>query len=211
MKKGEDLFQQGVRWAIGRDSNLSFWFDSWTKKGSLRQQVQGPLPRGVAEWKVKDITSSEGWRWDHIPFDFPSSIKLEIQAIPFALASSSRDKIMWTESPSGEFNLKSAYRMASGLIHNSAFSGQWICKLDTLPKIQFFLWKCVHNSIGVNGCLSARGMEVDARCPRCIKENETIIHALRNCDVVRPVWNKLGAVGFDRDFFCFKPGKLDGI
>ena len=108
---------------------------------------------------------------------------------------------MWKESPRGEFNLKSAYRMASGLNPNSDFSGQWIWKLHTLPKIQFFLWKCVHNSNGVNGCLSARGMAVDAPCPRCLKETETITHALHTCDLVRPVWNELGAVGFDRDFF----------
>ena len=44
-------------------------------------------------------------------------------------------------------------------------------------------------------------MAVDARCPRCPKETETITHALRNCDLVRPVWNELGAVGFDREFF----------
>lgn len=46
MNKGVEFFQQGVRWAIGKDSNLSFWYDAWTKNGSLRSQVQGPLPRG---------------------------------------------------------------------------------------------------------------------------------------------------------------------
>ena len=123
---------------IGKDSNLSFWYDAWTKNGSLRQQVQGPLPRGVAEWKVKDIASSEGWRWDHIPFDFPSSLKLEIQAIPFALASSSRDKILWKESPRGEFNLKSVYKMASGLNPNSRL--QWTMDLEASysPKNSIF-------------------------------------------------------------------------
>lgn len=44
-------------------------------------------------------------------------------------------------------------------------------------------------------------MAVDARCPRCLKETETITHALRNCDLVRLVWNELGAVCFDRVFF----------
>ncbi|XP_065634371.1 uncharacterized protein LOC136069594 [Quercus suber] len=91
--------------------------------------------------------------------------------------------------------------MANGLYQSLEFGRQWIWKLQTLQKIQFFLWKCAHNSIGVNGCLSARGMEVDSRCPRCLKETETIIHALRNCNLVKPVWNELGAVGFDRDFF----------
>lgn len=67
------------------------------------------------------------------------------------------------KTPQGEFNLSCAYRMALGLSQSSDFTGQWIWELQTLPKIQFFLWKCAHNNIGVNECLSARGMEVDSR------------------------------------------------
>ena len=56
---------------IGRGSILSFWDDSWTHKGPLRQLIQGPLPMGVAKWKVKDIASFEGWKWDIVPFVIP--------------------------------------------------------------------------------------------------------------------------------------------
>ena len=42
---------------------------------------------------------------------------------------------------------------------------------------------------------------MDSRCPRCLKETETIIHAIRNCELVIPVWDELGVMGFDRDFF----------
>ena len=44
IKKGTDLFQHGSRWVIGRESNLSFWYDNWTQMGPLRQLIQGPLP-----------------------------------------------------------------------------------------------------------------------------------------------------------------------
>ena len=33
----------------------------------------------------------------------------------------------------------------------------WIWKLETLPKIKTFLWRCIHNSIGVKTCLTRRG------------------------------------------------------
>ena len=201
IKKGSEFFRQGSRWVIGRDSNLSFWFDNWTQKGPLRQLVQGPLPRGVAEWKVKDIASVEGWSWDSIPFVIPQDIKMEIQATPYALAASSKDRLMWKDSQSGNFDMKSAYNMAVGVDRLPNFNGGWIWKLNVLPKIQFFLWKCAHNSIGVNECLVGRGMNIDPLCPLCRKEPESIIHALRNCEKVRSVWDELGAVGFDRDFF----------
>lgn len=115
MKRGANLFRQGLRWVIGRDSNLSFWHDNWTHKGQLRQLIQGPLPMGVSDWKIKDIASLGGWNWELIPFDVPQELKLEIQAIPYALAARSMDRIMWRDSPRGDFNMKSAYRLAARL------------------------------------------------------------------------------------------------
>ena len=71
IKKDTDLFRQGSRWVIGRESNLSFWYDNWSHKGPLRHLIQGPLPFGVAEWKVKDLAAIGGWNWDMVPFDIP--------------------------------------------------------------------------------------------------------------------------------------------
>ena len=67
---------------------------------------------GVAKWKVKDIASIGGWNWDIVPFDIPQDIKMEIQAIPYVLAASSKDRLMWRDSLRGDFNLRSAYSMA---------------------------------------------------------------------------------------------------
>lgn len=82
---------------------------------------------------------------------------------------------------------KSAYRLVVGLDQNLEYNGHWIWKLQSLLKIQFLLWKCAHNSIGVNDCLVARGVNIDPFCPLCRKELETIMHALRDCDLVRTV------------------------
>jgi len=202
MKRGADLFWQGSRWVIGRDSNLSFWYDNWTHKGPLRQLIQGPLPLGVSDWKVKDIVALGGWKWGLVPFVVPQDLKLEIQAIPYALVTSSVDRLMWRDSPRGDFSMKSAYRLAAGLDQISDYKGLWIWKLQSLPKIQFFLWKCSHNSIGVNECLVARGVNIDPTCPLCKKEPKSILHVLRDCDLARAVWNELGAMGVDRGFFC---------
>ena len=201
IKKGSDLFQQGSRWVIGRESILSFWYDNWSYKGLLRHLIQGPLPLRVADWKVKDVAAIGGWNWDIVPFDIPHDIKMEFQAIPYAFAASSKDRLMWRDSPRGDFTMRSAYNMAVGVDRLPDFNGGWIWKLHVLPKIQFFLWKCTHNSIGVNDCLAARGVTIDPLCPLCRKEPESIVHALRNCEKIRAVWNEFDAVGFDRNFF----------
>ncbi|KAL0014244.1 hypothetical protein SO802_001313 [Lithocarpus litseifolius] len=63
------------------------------------------------------------------------------------------------------------------------------------------LSKCLHNSIGVKSCLAARGVNLDPLRPLCNNETETIIHILRDCRVVRPVWQNLGIATHDNVFF----------
>ena len=86
---------------------------------------------------------------------------------------------MWKDSLRGDFNMRSAYSMAAGVDQLPEFNGGSIWKLHILPKIQFFLWKCTHNSIGVNDCLTARGVNTNPLCPLYRKEPKTIIHALQ--------------------------------
>ena len=45
----------------------------------------------------------------------PQDVKMEIQAIPYALAASSKDILMWKDSLRGDFNMRSAYSMAAGV------------------------------------------------------------------------------------------------
>lgn len=61
------------------------------------------------------------------------------------------------------------------------FQGQWIWKLDMLPKIVHFLWLCLHNSVPVKEVLAARGISCDGRCPLCKDHVETISHLLKEC------------------------------
>ena len=46
-----------------------------------------------------------------------------------------------------------------------------------------------------------RGMLVDGLCPLCGRSPETIIHALRDCKSVKPVWIQLGVRWANRRFW----------
>ncbi|KAK9984067.1 hypothetical protein SO802_033592 [Lithocarpus litseifolius] len=39
MRKGQEVFNAGTKWAIGTDSNLSFWTDNWSPQGPIRDLV----------------------------------------------------------------------------------------------------------------------------------------------------------------------------
>lgn len=201
MKKGRVTFQEGAAWVLGRESNLSFWFDKWSDLGMLRNIIQGSFMRESFDLKVKDVVSASGWVWSKIPFELPHSCKMKIQAIPVSCASRGEDKLSWVGGKHGEFNLNNAYRTAAELGPPQSFQGNWIWWLNILPRIQFFLWKCYHNSVEVRECLRSRGMDINPSCPLCHCEQESISHSLRGCHQVKLVWAHLGIVEDDPFFF----------
>ena len=87
----------------------------------------------------------------------------------------------WAANSHGNFDLKSVYKLATIGNVNDEFRGHWIWKIKILPRIQFFIWKCLHNSIGVKDCLASRGVSSDPTCPQCREDPETIIHMLWDC------------------------------
>ena len=201
VKKGRDIFNKGCMWTIGRDSNLRFWWDNWSGKGPLRCMIEGPLTRGADQWKVCDLISDISWDWGQIPFDLPFQVKSIIQAIPIPITSRGHDRLAWAGNPRGVFDLKSAYSLATAEVATPPFSSSWIWKLNTLPKIRTFLWRCFHNSIGVMSCLVRRGVDVDELCPICQRDPESIIHAIRDCNWVKEVWVQLGVDSSNHKFW----------
>ena len=49
--------------------------------------------------------------------------------------------------------------------------------------------------------MGSRGFNIDTACELCGCNSETIIHLLRDCDVARNVWRKLGINDADKEFY----------
>jgi len=64
----------------------------------------------------------------------------------------------------------------------------WIWKIDTMPKIQIFLWQMCHKALSVTRLLNARGVNMDAICPLCHQECKLISQLFLICPVVSQVW-----------------------
>ena len=116
---------------------------------------------------------------------------------------------MWKYSKDGEFSTNSAYQLANqGETSDTPFQGQWIWKLDILPKIANFLWLCFHSSIPVRDVLVARGINCDRVCLVCNCQDETIVPLLRDCEVAQ-VLEKVGGSPLTNKFIYWKLRKLD--
>ena len=107
----------------------------------------GPLTREEEELRVGDIASEFGWNWCKISMELPTKTYMEIKAMPHSRVSEEKDKLIWDATSNGEFNLASAYKIASNQVDFvPAFNGCWIWKSKILPKIQSFIWICLHMS-----------------------------------------------------------------
>lgn len=156
--------------------------------GTLRSCICGPLNKGEEDLRLKDIASFHDWNWEGISFSFPKDIFTEIKATPIPYSKLREDRLSWSLSPSGEFQLKDAYRLANANENhpmNHSFNGVWVWKVPSLPKIKCFLWQCCHKSIPMRALLVERGMNISPTCPLCNSALETISHALRDCPKVQ--------------------------
>ena len=142
IRKGEAVFKTGSKWTVGKDSHLSLWYDKWLDKGPLRGLIEGPLNRGEEVITLKEVTEFSGWDWQGCSFSFPERLLSEIKATPITFSAQITDRITWYSSPSGNFNMKEAYKLAvlevEGM-YNRNFVGDWIWKVPTIPKIKCFL------------------------------------------------------------------------
>lgn len=130
----------------------------------------------------------------------PTKICLEIQAMPRSHVANEEDRLIWDASSNGKFNLNSAYTLANGEAPQS-FNGKWIWKLNVLPRIQFFIWMYLHNSIATRERLVSRGLQMPMLCPLCNSYLETIVHLLRDCNVATNCWQNLGIGVLSPEFY----------
>lgn len=166
---------------IGHNSSLSLWIDRWLDAGPLCELIQGPLNIGEEQLLVRDIVSNGSWNLHECSFFFHTNLVKKIRAIPIPMFSNISDSLSWVSSSSGRFDTRNAYTLAcDNPIMQNPFGGTWIWKVDTLPKIQMFIWKCFLNSIPVKDVLPRTGIELDASCVCCGEGPETIAHVLRD-------------------------------
>ncbi|KAK9991108.1 hypothetical protein SO802_026093 [Lithocarpus litseifolius] len=209
IKLGFHTFAQGICWGVGNGARIKVWSDYWVKGESLRELVEGPLTRHETEMVVADMmcNGGQGWRWDAISFELPQSVKDKIRAIPCQQIGRAEDTILWKFSKNGDFYTKSAYDLANlTQVQNYGFQGQWIWKLDMLPKIVNFIWLIMHNNVPVRDVLASRGINCERLCPLCRDHIESISHLLRDCDYARNFWHKVRVPAslvnsFNSDFY----------
>ena len=153
--------------------------------------MEGPLNRDEDLLLIRDMIYEGSWNLNLCFFDFPAVLRMKIKAIPIPFSDARVDGLCWSNSPSGEFNGRSAYKLACGVSQLQCnFKGQRIWKLDTLPKIQCFVWKCYMKCLPVKSLLVYQGIAKVNQCKGCGSELETMLHMLRTMPQQKTFWQR---------------------
>ena len=105
--------------------------------------------------------------------------------------------------------MKSAYLLAKGLnpLNRDAVSVEWVWEVEALPKIQFSLWLCLHNSVPTGEVLGSRGLSLDPTCSLCHQSSETVEHLLRGYEFAKDYWQQLQFLICMRETFKLSIGE----
>jgi ribonuclease HI len=117
-----------------------------------------------------------------------------IKAIPRSRNVLLEDKPFWRLSSDGQFNSKSAYKVASNLDkpYTPLGNWKWIWKINTLPRIVYFIWLACHDKLSTKSLLKKRKIIQEDSCTLCRNAPETTLHILRDCPQVSPIWQNIG-------------------
>ena len=109
------------------------------------------------------------------------------------------DSIFWLHNRSGNFSVKSAYKLArhiqlhgdkaetsSGCVGKRIWPVLW--KLKIPNKVKIFGWRACHDILPTSYNLSRQRIVTEDKCQLCTREVETTNHALGECAAVQDVW-----------------------
>ncbi|KAJ1375402.1 Reverse transcriptase zinc-binding domain [Sesbania bispinosa] len=180
---------------IGNGGTVRFWKDSFIPNmGPLINHSHGIIPPCQIDLPVASFVSNGSWNWDLIEEYLSLQGRATLASIKPPIEDVGPDSPAWLLSANGEFSTKSAYEYILGsasppMTPDSVFKKIW--QWQGPPRISSFLWKVLHGRLLTNSERKKRGMSPSDSRPRCGNASETILHTLRDCEVVADLWSSL--------------------
>ncbi|MBA0754177.1 hypothetical protein Gogos_020357, partial [Gossypium gossypioides] len=165
--------------------------------------------------------SSRTWKKELIESTFPEDVTEKIQSIPLSEVSH-EDFQVWCAEASGEYIVRSAYKLLQGTEDNPrAYALQddykdfykklWL--LDIPSKIKITVWKISWNFLATRANMVLKKLTNITACPRCGSGTENMDHLFCECPVsesCRIFCCALWAIWGDRNARVHKKGGKSG-
>ncbi|XP_040996249.1 uncharacterized protein LOC121242444 [Juglans microcarpa x Juglans regia] len=198
--KARNLIDAGYFWRIGSGDKVRIWGDKWLPK-TIPSIVKSPISQLDGNAKVQEMLKpgEKRWNMELVEHIFCKEDADLIAQIPIS-SSTSPDQLIWKGTSSGFFTVKSAYHMHQEM--NQALKGQpssshnfkevWktLWQLQVSPGEKVFLWRACLNALPTQSNLFKKKIVEHPKCPICEIEEETVAHALWDCESARDVWSQ---------------------
>ncbi|KAJ4781355.1 Ribonuclease H-like superfamily protein [Rhynchospora pubera] len=190
------VLQNNVQWQIGNGDTCSAlgepWHDMWA-----HYQPQNAYQRRLT---VADLINRSDGSWNTTKLielmGFHGALYLAITYPHTPLRNNYPDRLIFTTNTNGQFTLKGAYRLLSGM--NAQLSPQ-SAQMKTLlkkiwyseglqPKVRLFLWKVLKCALPLDQLFVYRFGKQPQGCSLCGAQQEDVTHTLFKCDYARQVW-----------------------
>jgi hypothetical protein len=145
--------------------------------------------------KICDLWDAHGnWDFNSISFILHVDIFKTILASLRPLTPTVEDCNFWKATNNGQFNSSFAYRIACSLgnLEPAILDWKWLWKISTIPMVVSFLWLACHERLPTKNMLFKRKIVPDDSCPICKRDTESMMHTLREYNMVKTVWLNLG-------------------
>lgn len=189
------LIKEGSQWRVGDGQCIRIWRDKWAEGlGAARlgggleddDKVEKLICRDSGCWKEELIRQNFSLREADTILKTPLCSELPV------------DRLIWKESSSGLFSVKSAYHLSLKLKENWVEPDQtrkrmWnkLWNAQTTQRAKMFVWRACNRAIPVKMAFRRRGFHVEDSCSLCRTEEESVLHVLRDCPMAFKVWNLL--------------------
>ena len=190
-----------ILFLVGNGRRVRFWRDRWYGDSPLCVSFPSLFALSVdKEAWVADIWDSlaeEGWGgWN--PYFSRAFNDWEVEAAKRFLEwlhgkrvqGDVDDMVLWTETKSGNFLVKSLYLVLEEGCP-SLFPSSYIWNVWVQPKISLFAWEAMWSKALTLDLIQKREWALATRCFMCLEKEEIIDHLLLHCTKTRVLWDLL--------------------
>ncbi|KAK8979311.1 hypothetical protein V6N11_000461 [Hibiscus sabdariffa] len=169
--------------------------------GSGRVNSQAFSPRYSL---VSDLIDpiSHTWKTDVVNSVFDDDDASHILCIPLP-CSPQPDVLVWKGDKSGEYSVKSGYRLLMGNLtlqvdgndssdqrtHGCFFSHLW--KISLPSKVKISIWRFFHNYLPTFSNLQERRISINSCCPLCCQGPDSVHHIIQECSFSSQIFYRL--------------------
>lgn len=176
-----------MRWKIGSGNYVDIIGQPWLLDDT-NPFITSPA-QGLQDYKVSALMATDHRGWDEEILRDMFNIRDQqcIKRINLS-ASSEEDEIYWGREVSGQYSVRSAYRLIQQQKNlwrhadqNSTWRKTWSVKAP--PKVLNFMWRVLSNCLPTTMMLVQRHVPVSTVCQICRSGEETVEHILCHCSL----------------------------